>query len=185
MPGIFNRPIAITYLFPLSLSVANAFKLLNEEPGGSEKILLWLKSKCRNLPSRRTTPGTCINMFHDKSMLSSSLKSKLSKAWSPKISRPQLTIEISPSLSFLSVVRGVSKVPKLVLLISSLDIEVRFHWFKACEIFSWDTETHLSIETLESIMQLDWVAFSESWLVTRMALISIINRTIALIFLES
>ena len=70
---VFGGALAITYLFPLSLSVANAFKLLNEEPGGSEKILLWLKSKCRNLARRSTTVGTSVNSFQDKSMLSSSL----------------------------------------------------------------------------------------------------------------
>ena len=79
-----------TYLFPLSFSVANAFKLLNEDPGGSEKILLWLKSKWRNLTSFSTTSGTWINSFHDKLMVSRVLWSNPSRAsdlnvWSPLI----------------------------------------------------------------------------------------------------
>ena len=41
MAGRVNKT---PYLFPASLSVAKAFKLLNEDPGGSEKILLWLRS---------------------------------------------------------------------------------------------------------------------------------------------
>ena len=107
---VFGGALAITYLFPLSLSVANAFKLLNEEPGGSEKILLWLKSKCRNLARRSTTVGTSVNSFQDKSILSSSLKSNPSKAFWPRPTRPLFTMEISVIFTVLFLVAKVHSV---------------------------------------------------------------------------
>ena len=146
-----------SYLFPLNLSVAKAFKLLNEDPGGSEKILLWLKSKCRNFPSLRTTWGTCVNSFQDKSMLSSPLKSNPSKLRSPNSSRPLLTRKIS--LNFSIVVSSLIDLNLSIFfelairLISKRLTLVKFHWFKAFWMLSNETEKHLRVATRVSIRE--------------------------------
>ena len=92
------------YLFPLSFSDANAFKLLNEDPGGRERILLWLKSKWRNLTSFSTTSGTWINSFHDKLMVSRILWSKPSNDSSFKVWRPTFRINNPRSFNGINFV---------------------------------------------------------------------------------